>query len=195
MSIDPSKLDLIDIDRGYAAPELEKQDTITEFIFSNEPLINKFMASLLGMIYDKEKNQFKKLDESKDVIPLMNNYGVTRWAGYLSTLTDRSVLHSNLNKEEVCELAFQEMLYILCDLFQNAEDYDLDQKHFDYFLGQMLLIVFTTLKRPQDAGERRAINTRGKVFEHKVVKSEDTPSSYGGSSSQQGFFSGMRRKR
>lgn len=193
--IDPNALAMMDINRGYQSPDPERQDTITEFIFSNEPLINKFIAGLLGRLYDPDKCAYVNLSETQKPVRMMNDCGITKWAGYLSTLTDRSILHSNLKKEEVCELTLQEMVYIFCDLFQNSENYDLDIKNFDFFIGQMILIVFITLKRPQDAGERRAINTRGKVFEHKIVKSSDD--SRGGSgitSETPSFFKGVKRR-
>ena len=75
---------------------------------------------------------------------------------------------------------------VACDIFMNCDKYDLKIDDFDLFLAQLKVILFTNFKRPQDAGERRALNTRGKLIEHRMLRD-------GGSATEdKNFFRGNR---
>lgn len=162
-------MDMINIDRGYDPQDVLQDESFNKFILSNDDMINKFIAFCLGMMYNADEKKLYHIGTAQPV-RVMNDYGVVRWAGFLANVTDKGVLHSNLNREEVAELAFQTLMDVAADIFENSEKYDLDISNFDLFLAQIKMIVFTTLKRPQEAGERRAINTRGKSIEHVMRK-------------------------
>lgn len=182
------ELGLIEVDGRPNVPEADQSVALTQYILGNDAMVNKFIANMLGQIYDEEKNEIHSLNKTTVPVRIMNDYGITKYAGLLSQVTDKGVLHSNLKKDEVSELVLQMMIDVLCDIFVNSQKYDLDIENFDLLLAQIKLVMFTALKRPQDAGERRAINTRGKVIEH-VMRREGVSSS---TTKEPTFFGGKR---
>lgn len=191
MVMKPEDLSHLDIDRGYAVPENEETADMAKFILSNDDLINHFIANMKGMMYNEVDGKLYPISEEVEAISIMNDYGVVKWAGFLQQMTHKSVLHSNMKSDEVAELTFQTLIDVAADIFMNHDRYGLEVDNFDLFLAQIKVILFTNFKRPQDAGERRALNTRGKLIEHRMLReggySDNAPR-------EQGFFSNMRRK-
>lgn len=187
MVMDPQDLERLNVDRGYVVPENEESADMAKFILSNDDLINHFIGNMKGMLYNEVDGKLYTISPNMKPKAIMNDYGIVKWAGFLQQMTHKSVLHSNMTKDEVAELAFQTMIDAACDIFMNCDKYMLSIDNFDLFRAELMVMIFTNFKRPQEAGERRALNTRGKLIEHRMLRE-----GYGSESKEEKSFFKLR---
>lgn len=146
--------------QGYY-PQMQQMDD--KWRFDTSKILNDFRHSLLGEIPTAE-GKYIKIGE-----PLMNKTGVEKVMSNLSLIINPNTLMSYLEKREIYAIMRQQGFAWNAFLYLNGEDFEIHPLNVRVLLNSILDFIFMTLKRAQDAGERKSLS---QVYQESVIRQE-----------------------
>lgn len=126
--------DISDINRWLLEVDEEK-----------DRLIHKFS----GESWNREEEKWEKKNKQ-----WINSEGVNVIEGHMDAVINKVMLLSNLNEEQIEEIAVSNILSLLADLSTNAANYNLDETKTELILTIIDNFEWAVLLRAKNAGER-----------------------------------------
>jgi len=123
---------------------------------------------LRGDSWDDENKKWKI---SKT--PQINEVGITSIMADLYPLVNQNTTLSELDREEISKVIISISNRIVAKIAVSGEDFGIDDSNYSTFLNDVRYIVFMTLKRSQDGGERKLWRTTIRSTDSRISKPEE----------------------
>jgi len=142
-------------------------DALTRWQLDPEELLDRIERFLRRHQWDAEKRCYVAIP---GVPPLANENGISTILAYLSSLLDpRSVTLSNFEDDDVRRLAKQARTAIRDIITLRYRDYGIDADYIPFIVYNCDSIIYGTLRRGFDEGERRFLSTTHQTIERRDV--------------------------
>jgi hypothetical protein len=134
---------------------------------------------LRGDAWDDEHEKWIKVQK-----PQINEIGLRSIMADLYPLVNQNTTLSELDKEEISKMIISIANRIVAKIAVSGEDFGIDESNYSTFLNDVRYIIFITLKRSQDGGERKLWRTTIRSSDSRVSRPEEK---------KEGFFGRFMR--
>lgn len=115
-----------------------------------EEIIFALEHYLKGDYYDKKEDKFVNVPSHR----MMNDMGVRAVISIVRSKLNKNIILSNLTAEDVRRLAKENRLNIINMIYLKYRDYDIEKHNFDTVVQMVDGLVYATLRRAYNEGER-----------------------------------------
>mgnify|MGYP000474579176 CR=1 FL=1 len=158
---------------GYALPketsfsiykEINDYKT-TEFLLSNDRLIEQLKQYLLGIawIETKKGGEYRRV-----AMPVMNETGAFRFLKWVDTYLAKEVFLSNFDKRETIPIVKQLATEVTCHLIEHYKEYGMKPENISPVVNIVVDLSNVGLRRAVGEGERNFL--RGQVQVREVIQ-------------------------
>lgn len=142
-------------------------DALTRWQLDPEELLDRIERFLRRQVWS---NDMKCYVQIPGVDPLANERGISTMLAYLSSLLDpRSVTLSNFDDDDVRRLAKQARTAIRDIITLRYRDYGIDADYIPFIVYNCDSIIYGTLRRGFEEGERKFLSTTHQTIERRDV--------------------------
>jgi hypothetical protein len=144
---------------------------VAKWELTNDESIDIIKNRLRGREYDKKRKVWYVIEGSR---PKINEHGIDNVTLMLHVLTDKNILMSNYNEQQINNAMADIMANIIHHLFTNQIDYGIATKDFAMIVTIVEESIYATYRRAFQQGERQYRKMILNLHEN-IVQRENAP--------------------